>query len=232
MNFIFDLYGTLIDIWTDESRLALWQGVAAFLGEGKESAERVREEYLGLCFSAEKSADYEIDLLCVFEKMLRVRGLDTGRAQALASEFRSLSMVRLKRFYGVKSMLVGLKKQGGGVYLLSNAQGCFTIDELKNTGLYPLFDGILISSEVGVKKPSARVFELAFERFGLSAERCVYVGNDLRDDILGATGVGMETVYIETAQSGTYDGLDLPSPTYTVKNHREMKALLDKILKG
>ena len=31
MNFIFDLYGTLIDIWTDESREELWEGVALLL---------------------------------------------------------------------------------------------------------------------------------------------------------------------------------------------------------
>ena len=231
MNFIFDLYGTLIDIWTDENRPQLWRGVASFLGEGEDGADRVREEYLALCGGLKKSPDHEIDLLCVFREMLSVRGLDTGRAQALASEFRRLSMVRLKRFHGVKSMLIGLKKQGGGVYLLSNAQSCFTIDELKATGLYRLFDGILISSDVGIKKPSSKVFELAFERFGISGNGCVYVGNDLHDDVLGATGVGIRTVYIETAQSGSYEGLDLPKPTYTVKSHREMKALLDKILK-
>ena len=82
-----------------------------------------------------------------------------------------------------------------------------------------------------MKKPSTRVFEIAFERFGLSAEECVYVGNDLRDDVLGATEAGMKTVYIKTAQSGSYEDTCLPEPTYTVKSHREMKALLDKLLK-
>ena len=48
----------------------------------------------------------------------------------------------------------------------------------------------------------------------------------MRDDILGASSKGMRTLYIETAQSGSYPDLEIPAPTYTVKNHREMKAVL------
>lgn len=225
MNFIFDLYGTLIDIWTDEEREELWEGVSLLLGDGEENFARVREEYLTLCRESYKGEGYEIDLLSVFETMLESRGVDTSVAPSLAQEFRRLSMVRLKCFHGVKAMLRELKKQGR-VYLVSNAQSCFTIDELKTTGLYPLFDGILISSDVGVKKPFPDIFRIAFEKFGITPENSIYVGNDMRDDILGATGVGMRTLYIKTAQSGNYDEEAMPKPTYTVKNHREMKRLL------
>ena len=226
MNFVFDLYGTLINIWTDEERPELWEGVALLLGDGEERAEQVREEYLCLCRAAKKNESQEIDLLLVFEKMLENRGVDTSVAPSLASEFRRLSMVRLERFYGVKTMLRDIKKHGGGVYLLSNAQSCFTVSELHATGLYDLFDGIVISSDIGVKKPSPEIFSIAFERFGITAENSIYVGNDLRDDILGASKVGMKTVYIKTEQSGSYPELNIPKPTYTVKTHREMKQLL------
>lgn len=226
MNFVFDLYGTLINIWTDEEKPELWEGVALLLGDGEERAGSVREEYLRLCREAKKSESQEIDLLLVFEKMLANRRVDTSVAPSLASEFRRLSMVRLERFYGVKSMLIELKEKGGGVFLLSNAQSCFTIDELRATGLFDLFDGIVISSDIGVKKPYTEAFKIAFERLGISPENSIYIGNDLRDDILGASSVGMKTVYIKTPQSGSYEGLDIPNPTYTVKSHREMKGLL------
>ena len=225
MNFIFDLYGTLIDIWTDEEREELWEGIALLLGDGEEKALAVREEYLSLCREAYQGDNHELNLLAVFEKMLENRGVDPSVAPSLAQEFRRLSMVRLKCFHGVKTMLRELKKLGG-VYLVSNAQSCFTIDELKATGLYPLFDGIVISSDVGVKKPFPDIFRIAFLKFGIRAEDSIYIGNDLRDDILGATGVGMKSLYIKTAQSGNYDEEAMPKPTYTVKNHREMKHVL------
>lgn len=225
MNFIFDLYGTLIDIWTDEEREELWEGVSLLLGDGEDKGQTVREEYLALCRDAYKGEGHELDLLSVFEKMLEKRNVDISVAASLAFEFRRLSMVRLKTFDGVENMLKELKKQGR-VYLVSNAQSCFTIDELKTTGLYDLFDGIVISSDVGVKKPFPDIFRLAFEKFGITPEESIYIGNDMRDDILGASRVGMKTMYIETPQSGSYPDLDLPEPTYTVKNHLEMKMLL------
>lgn len=232
MNYIFDLYGTLVDIWTDESREELWEGIASLIGDGEERAEEVRSEYMSLCRTAKQGDEHEIDLLLVFEKMLDRRGVNPAVAPALASEFRRLSMVRLSAFEGVHDILRELKATGGGVYLVSNAQSCFTVDELRFTELYDLFDGILISSDVGVKKPSVRIFDIAFERFGINASNSVYVGNDMHDDILGASRAGLRTVYIHTAQSGSYEGLTIPDPTYTVKDHREMKEVLLSLAKS
>ena len=226
MNFIFDLYGTLIDIWTDEQREELWEGVSLLIGDGEDRAEQVRKEYLSICRAAHMGGDHELDLNLVFEEMLRRREVDISVASSLASEFRRLSMVRLGCFPDVREMLLEIKGAGGRVYLISNAQACFTYGELHTCGLYEMFDGILLSSEAGVKKPSRRIFDIGFDRFGISAEDSIYVGNDMRDDILGATGVGMRTVYIKTAQSGSYPNLEIPEPTYTVGSHREMKELL------
>ncbi len=226
MNFVFDLYGTLADIWTDEERPELWEGVSLLLGDGEDRAESVREEYLSLCRDFHRGGYHELDLLRVFESMLERRGVNTCVAPSLASEFRRLSMVRLGCFRGVKTMLKKLKKQGCGVYLLSNAQSCFTLDELHSLGLYHLFDGIIISSDIGVKKPSPDAFKIAFSRLNIAAEDSVYVGNDMRDDILGASSVGMRSVYIHTEQSGSYPDLKLPEPTFRVKNHGEMVRVL------
>ena len=225
MTYVFDLSGTLIDIWTDESRPELWEGVASLLGDGEECGEAVRSEYMALCREAKMGEWHEINLLSVFEAMLSRRGVSTSVAPDLAYEFRRMSMVYIRPFRGVKTMLRELRGVGK-VYLLSNAQSCFTLNELKECGLYDLFDGIIISSDVGRKKPYGEIFDIAFGRFGITAENSIYVGNDMRDDILGATSKGMRTLYIETTQSGSYPDLEIPAPTYTVKNHREMKAVL------
>jgi putative hydrolase of the HAD superfamily len=109
---------------------------------------------------------------------------------------------------------------------VSNAQACFTLPELEKIGLIPFFDGIVISSDVGVKKPSSQIFALALERFGLRADECVYVGNDMRDDIQGAYSAGLKTVYIQTEQSGKYDDSNMPSPTCTAENHARLVEIL------
>ena len=226
MNFVFDLYGTLIDIWTDESGEELWEYVASLLGDGEEKGEEVRCEYLALCKDMYKGGYHELNLLSVFEQMLMKRGVEISVAPSLAYEFRRMSIERLACFDGVSDMLRELKEKGAGVYLLSNAQSCFTVNELKECGLYDLFDDIIISSDVGRKKPYGEIFDIAFDRFGITAENSIYVGNDMRDDILGATRGGMRTLYIDTAQSGRYPDLDIPAPTFVAKNHKQMKDIL------
>ena len=86
-------------------------------------------------------------------------------------------------------------------------------------------DGILISSEAGVKKPHREIFDVAAKRFDINLDSCVYVGNDLHDDVLGASGAGLKTVYIETEQSGKYPDLDV-APTYVAASHEDMKNIL------
>lgn len=226
MNFLFDLYGTLADIKTDEEMQSLWYGFAWLLGES--DIQKVRDEYLEIC---KKHADarahkfVEFDLLHVFEEMVESRGADKEKAKILAREFRLLSRQKLRLFPYVVEILKGLKERGAGVYLVSNAQACFTKDELDELCITPLFDGILISSDAGVKKPDPAIFDIAFEKFNLNKNECFYVGNDLHDDVLGAKGAGLKTVYIETEQSGKYPDLDV-SPDYVVATHNEMMDLL------
>ena len=226
MNFLFDLYGTLADIKTDEEMLSLWLGFSWLLGES--DIQKVKDEYHSIC---KKHADarahrvVEFDLLCVFEEMLENRGANKAKANELAREFRLLSREKLRLFPCVIEILEGLKERGVGVYLVSNAQACFTNDELCELGIASLFDGILISSDAGVKKPCPDIFDIAFSKFGLDKNECFYVGNDLHDDVLGARGAGLKTVYIETEQSGSYPDLNIV-PDFEVKTHEEMKNLL------
>ena len=229
MNFLFDLYGTLADIKTDEELQSLWFGFAWLLGES--DVKKVKDEYLEICKKHSDARTHkfvEFDLLRVFEKMLENRGASKEKAHEVAREFRLLSRQKLRLFPCVVEILKGLKERGAGVYLVSNAQSCFTLDELDELGITPLFDGILISSDAGVKKPCTEIFDIAFDKFSLKREECFYVGNDLHDDVLGASGAGLKTVYIETEQSGKYPELNV-SPDFVVSEHEEMKELLFKL---
>ena len=229
MNFLFDLYGTLADIKTDEGKESLWSGFAELLGES--NGEKVRKEYLEICQEYSDAREHnfvEFNLLLVFEKMLESRGMNKANASALARKFRVLSREKLRLFPCVSEILCGLKDRGSGVYLVSNAQACFTRDELCEIGISTLFDGILISSDAGVKKPHKAIFERAFELFNLCADECVYVGNDMNDDVLGANGAGLKTVYIETEQSGKYPQIDV-HPDFVAQDHKEMMDILFKL---
>lgn len=177
---------------------------------------------------AGKTSKEEFDLLSVFQA-LSVRYGSGISAQAFAQTFRKLSLVKLQPFEGICDLLESLRAEGAKLYLLSNAQACFTRAELKETGLETYFDGILLSSEAGYKKPSAEFFEAAFARFSLLRENGVYVGNDLFDDVGGAHAAGLPCVYLHTEQSGEYD--DPPVPDYVAKDVGDLKRILVSLIK-
>jgi epoxide hydrolase-like predicted phosphatase len=56
-----------------------------------------------------------------------------------------------------------------------------------------LFDGVVISGEVGLHKPQPEIFRLGAERIDLDPEECVFV-DDLRENCAGAEAVGMTAV--------------------------------------
>lgn len=98
--------------------------------------------------------------------------------------------------------LDALKKHGHRVFLLSNAQSCFTNDELIALGLFDRFDGILLSSDAGLKKPYRGLFELLFTRYAIDRNNAVMVGNDAIADVGGAHAAGIQSRYYHTWQSG------------------------------
>jgi putative hydrolase of the HAD superfamily len=63
-----------------------------------------------------------------------------------------------------------------------------------------LFDGIVISGEEGMRKPSRRMYELGAERAGAPAGSCVYV-DDLPFNLSPAERLGMATVHHTSAET-------------------------------
>ncbi len=57
-----------------------------------------------------------------------------------------------------------------------------------------LFDGVVISGEVGVRKPEPRIYELGAEAIGLEPGACVFV-DDLPGNLKVARDLGMATVH-------------------------------------
>ena len=75
--------------------------------------------------------------------------------------------------------------------LVSNSWGTRRYDRSR---LAELFDGIVISGEVGMRKPALAIYELGAERIGVDAAACVFV-DDLPFNLGPAAELGMATVH-------------------------------------
>lgn len=237
-NFVFDLYGTLVDIRTNEENPYLWKRISELytsLG-ASHSAKELKKSYKQAVDEAvvQVQADGEKrfgpefigepDLTAVFCCLYQMKGVSCSPEQAAmtANFFRILSRQKLQVYNQVKETLRRLREKGCGVYLLSNAQKDFTRPDMALVGLTDFFDGILISSEEGCKKPSPVFFRRLLERYGLKAEDCLMMGNDVNADIAGARAVGMDTLYIHTETSPALEGQ--PEADYVVMDGNWNKA--------
>ena len=214
-HYLFDLYGTLADIRTDEEDPRLWSSFAWYLRlQGMDWAPRaLQAAYKAACEEnlAQKTAllaargipgPAEADIRQVFAALARMRGaaLSPEQTEGIACLFRALCSQKLRLFDGAAAVLSALRKDGRKVTLLTNAQSAFTLPELRYLGIDQAFDRILISSDAGVKKPSPAFFRLALRADG-GPERAVMIGNDDQCDCWGAHGAGMDSLYLSTWQS-------------------------------
>jgi putative hydrolase of the HAD superfamily len=81
--------------------------------------------------------------------------------------------------------------------LISNSMGAGRYDR---DSFPELFDGVVISGEVGVHKPQPEIYRLGCERVGLPPVECVFV-DDLRENCDGAEAVGMTAVLHRGAET-------------------------------
>jgi putative hydrolase of the HAD superfamily len=70
---------------------------------------------------------------------------------------------------------------------------------LRETGLSNFFKIIVVSGEVGIKKPNSEIFRIALEQTGLQADEVVYVG-DTQEDVDGAKAAGIRPILIARPQ--------------------------------
>lgn len=224
---IFDLYGTLVDIHTDERSPRLWVRMAelygrhgAFFQPGELQDSYFRSvralEGGGQLRQDAHEAHPEIQIEQVFRQLYGSKGVEADgeliRHTGLA--FRKHSTGYLRLYEGAAELLRILRIRGCGVWLLSNAQGLFTRWELEQLGLDGLFDGVYLSSDYGCKKPDRRFFQVLLQERGIDPEHAVMIGNDGICDIEGARSVGLSTIYIH---SGLSPAGPLPDADYVLE---------------
>lgn len=207
-NYIFDLYGTLIDIRTDEDDSELWKKMALFYGYRGAiyTPFELMHKYLELCAQEKRKVRnahpdrkyVDIDLTKVFENLYLLKKVTPAPElpSLTANAFRCYSTKHIRLYDGVIEFLTKLNKKGKKVFLLSNAQRDFTVPEINMLGLRKYFTDIIISSEVECKKPDPHMYEILFDRHKLSKSETIMIGNDCVADIKSAYDFGIQSLYI------------------------------------
>lgn len=95
---------------------------------------------------------------------------------------------------------------------------------LEREGIAHLFETLVVSDEVGWRKPEPVIFETALGQLGVSASEALYVGDRADIDVAGAQGVGMSAVWINRDASALPPGIE--PPEFEIRDLEELTQIL------
>ena len=207
-DLVFDLYGTLVDIHTEENDL-VWEKTAFYFGfygasytgpelkRAFETAMRAREARAGQSYECFPDIPFEEVMAQLFREKGVTKHTDTLGVHA-AQLFRISSLDYIRLYPGALRALAKLREKGYRLWLLINAQAIFTAYELRLLGLGDQLDGTYLSSNYQCRKPDLRFYQALIDERKLDVSKTLMIGNDRQTDIAGAKAAGMATLYMHT----------------------------------
>lgn len=206
---IFDLFGTLVDIFSLSEYEAVLGNLASALGATRDDFKRVwyetsHERNIGIFQTSRENIRFICEKLGVTADDKKVE---------LASVIRYEYLTRaMKPRRDALEVLSQLRTAGVKTGLVSNCSP-ITVEVWPETPFPPLFDTVVFSCSEGVRKPDPRIYNIAINKLVVRPENCLYVGDGDSNELTGAEAVGLNPVMIRV----DYEG----EPNYYIADRQE-----------
>lgn len=113
------------------------------------------------------------------------------------------------------------------LFLASNGTASVQHARLTSAGLYPYFEKVFVSQEIGHNKPSKEYFECCFAQIpGFDPRKAMMVGDSLTSDILGGIRAGLKTCWVNPDHLPPRE--DIPAD-YEIEGLDQLEALLETL---
>jgi YjjG family noncanonical pyrimidine nucleotidase len=119
---------------------------------------------------------------------------DAAVADQAARAYREGYVVSRRAVEGAEVLLRQLKTSAR-IAIVSNNLLEEQRDKLRQCGLEPYIDALVVSEQAGVSKPDPFIFELALERLGCRAAEAVMIGDSWANDVIGAETAGIRAIW-------------------------------------
>ena len=95
---------------------------------------------------------------------------------------------------------------------------------LESAGLYPVFERVFVSQELGFNKPAREFFDACAAQIpGYAPEKAMMVGDSLSSDIRGGKNAGIRTCWVNPDHKSAPEGL---TPDYEIEALSQLPELL------
>jgi FMN phosphatase YigB (HAD superfamily) len=233
---LFDLGGTLVYRYTKFSELITLghQAVVAFLiRKGytipiNEAVKVINEIYNAYHAFTEKTC-IELDFKQLYSAILSRLGVpDYSNEELITGAITQFYGPIVSAYYitnDVKEVLSQLKIKGLKLGLVTdNHSTDWTFHLLQKFDLELFFDSIVVSSQIGIRKPHKQIFLHSLKTLKINNENSIYVGDSLSHDIQGAENASIKSVWLNRNRERQKP--KTPKPQYEIKNLSELLDIL------
>jgi 2-haloacid dehalogenase len=195
---VFDAYGTLFDVAAAAREATAEPAFSQFADVWPALAEHWRAKQLQYTWLRAVTGDHT-DFWTVTQNGLDWSLEKLGLAGDAALRERLLQLyLELSAYDEVPAMLATLKAEGYETVILSNGSKKMLDAAVTSAGIQDLLDDVLSVDDVGIFKPSARVYDMVGARFGHANGEVLFVSSN-GWDAAGAAGYGFSTVWVNRA---------------------------------
>lgn len=134
--------------------------------------------------------------------------------------------VRLRK--GAKELLTLLDRMGLKLGMVANMWSGWMNPVLQREGISEFFDVMVVSMDVGFKKPHSRIFQLALNQLELSPQEAIMVGDSPENDIQGAHDLGMTTVRL--IRGPNREKPDIVKPDFKIRSFQDLIPIVETLI--
>ena len=149
---------------------------------------------------------------CVrYARLLEARGLPLRLALDFVDFYWKALFARIRPAPGAADLLRACRARGLRVGLGTDMTAIEQFRKMETLGLLDLVDFVASSEESGIEKPNPGLFALVAEKAGCAPERIVFVGDNLRKDVLGSAAAGMRGLWLQPDAAARAERPDVAS---------------------
>jgi len=236
----FDLDDCLFDS-TGLSERARFKGIEAIIKMGLKidvnKAKKIIKEIVKE-YGSNSSEHYNLFIRRLNELEKEIPPISYGEQikyiTAAVMAYHDEKTTTIKLFEDVKPFLIKLKNDSIKTAIITDGIPIKQYEKILRLHLEELIDLIVISDEIGIRKPNPKLFDYCLKKFQLKGQETIYVGDRIEKDIIPALLNNIHSVYIH--RGGKYDsyktGLRIPQetkPDYEISNLNELSDIIKEL---
>ena len=213
---IFDAYGTLFDVNSAAEKCKdkigeKWERFANFW-------RTTQLEYTWLRSLMERHKDFWQVTEDSLDKSMKVFDIDPSMRNELLNLYKILSPYK-----EVPDTLKALREKKFKLAILSNGTPSLLDELVKSNHLDNLFDDIFSIEQVGIYKPSSRVYDMPIKKYNISKSEVAFLSANTWD-VSGGGNYGYQSIWVNR-NNNIFDNLDF-KPKYQITDLNKLIQLL------